>query len=176
MTAPRISDADLDWLACRYVLGELSGTELDSFEQLLAVADERACHAVVEAVMLVEGVAQIERSEVGVHLPPVQPMPRRTLRQVLVALACSAAAVVLAVGWLGFSGKSSDQQGVESASTVAALWIDAADAEDDQRLDRVLAVNHEQDDFEEEDAVPGWLLAAVTEQHNTDDGEEMMQD
>ena len=90
-------------------------------------------------------------------------------------MACSAAALVLAVGWLSFYQKTSDRPGTETATTVAALWIDGADAEEDQSIDRVL-VNQEQLDLEDEDAVPGWLLAAVTEQHNTEEGEEMMQD
>lgn len=173
MTAPQISDADLDWLACRYVLGELSGAELAMFEQL-AATDDRACTAVVEAVLLVEGVVLAERNPVEV--PVIQPAARHASYRINAALVGSAAALVLTVGWLSFFKKSFDQSAPETATTVAALWIDGADAEDDQSIDRVLSVNPEQLDLEDEDAVPGWLLAAVTEQHKTEDGEEMMQD
>lgn len=173
MIASRISDADLDWLACRYVLNELSGPELDKFEQMLAT-DDRACNAVVEAVLLVEGVVQAERSPVEV--PVIQPATRHASYRINAALVGSAAALVLTVGWLSFFKKPFDRPSGETATTVAALWIDGADAEEDQSIDRVLSVNREPLDLEDEDAVPGWLLAAVTEQHKTDDGEEMMQD
>lgn len=167
MTAPRISDADLEWLAFCYAAGELQDAELDQFEQLLAT-DERACMAVAQAVMLAQAVVQVAHS---VTIAP--PAPARSTRRSAIAAACCAACVALAAGWLSFTTPA-PKQSVETASTVAALWVQGAD--DDQSSDTILLASHEQVDLEDEDAVPGWLLAAVTEQHNAEDGEEMMQD
>ncbi|MES2788724.1 MAG: hypothetical protein V4719_03810 [Planctomycetota bacterium] len=173
MTAPRISDADLEWLAFRYAAGELRGMELDTFEQLLAT-DERACCAVAQAVTLGQAVVQCERWQIEHCVATVQsvkqPFPRRTV----VAAACCAASLLLAVGWLSFI-QSPDRQAVERSTTVAALWIQGAD--ETPVLEPVLVVNQELADLDEEDAVPGWLLAAVNEQPQADAGDEIiMQD
>ncbi|MDB5334496.1 MAG: hypothetical protein JWN70_115 [Planctomycetaceae bacterium] len=167
MTAPRISDADLEWLAFRYAAGELQGTELNSFEELLGT-DERACAAVAQAVTLGQAVLQVERDVVV-----VQPMKRGSARRAFAVAACCVASVAFAFVCLTFVNVS-HKQSSETAKQVAALWIQGAD--EDQSLEATTTVNHEQVDLEEEDAVPAWLLAAVTEQQKTEDGEEMMQD
>lgn len=187
MTAPRISDADLEWLAFRYAAGELQAAELDQFEQLLAT-DERACMAVAQAVMLGRAVMQIEqhsdkpghnecgqveRSQVERSITIALPAKARSTRRSAIAAACCAAGVALAAGWPSFTTPAS-KQSVETASTVAALWVHGAD--DEQASEAILPASPEPVDLEDEDAVPGWLLAAVTEQQNAEDGEEMMQD
>lgn len=187
MTAPRISDADLEWLAFRYAAGELQAAELDQFEQLLAT-DERACMAVAQAVMLGQAVMQIEQlsdkprhnergqveyGQVEHSVTIALPAKARSTRRSAIAAACCAAGVALAAGWPSFTTPAS-KQSVETASTVAALWVHGAD--DEQASETILPASPEPVDLEDEDAVPGWLLAAVTEQQNAEDGEEMMQD
>ncbi len=167
MTAPRISAADLEWLAFRYAAGELQGTELNTFEELLAT-DERACAAVAQAVMLGQAVMQVERGAAV-----VQPIRQRSARRALAVAVCCAASVAIAFVGLSFINVS-NKQSAEAATKVAALWIQGAD--EDQSFEAISAVNHEQVDQEDEDAVPAWLLAAITEQQKTEDGEEMMQD
>lgn len=170
MTAPRISTVDLDWLAFRYVVGELQGTELAEFEQLLAT-DDRACTAVVGAVMLVEGVVQVEQRQFEHSTAVAQPLSHRPVRRLAAAMACCIAGLVLAVGWLSFTETSSKRQTSEAATTVAALWVQGVDEDVGESVVSVNSDAADPEDPEDEDAVPGWLLAAVTEQQ-ANDGEE----
>jgi anti-sigma factor RsiW len=53
------AEEKLDWLAARYVLGELDAAEIASFEERLA-GDEAAADAVVAAVRLIEALVAAE--------------------------------------------------------------------------------------------------------------------
>ncbi len=172
MTAPRISDEELDWLAFRYVVGELHGTELEMFEKLSST-DDRFCTAVVEAVLLVEGVVQVEQRQIEPCVPVSQHIAHRPGRRLAAVAACCVAGLAVAIGWLSFVEKPADKQAIETASSVAALWVQGADEETNESA---VSVNPDVIDLEDEDAVPGWLLAAVTEQQQAADGEEVMQD
>ena len=175
MAAPRISAADLDWLAFRYAAGELQGAELNTFEELLGT-DERACSAVAQAVMLGQAVVQVEHQavvQVARDVAVVRPIRQPSAWRTLAVAACCVASVAVAFVGLSFINRS-QKQSAETATQVAALWIRGAD--EDQSLESTATLNQEQVGLEEDDAVPAWLLAAITEQQKTEDGEEMMQD
>lgn len=174
------SDADFGWLAFQYVSGELSGAELDAFEKLLATND-RVCAAVAEAVVLAGAVRVIESEAAPRPAILVQrSSPASSLagsaflkfsRRVLVA--CSVACGVLFVGWLSVRTPHEEGLSADSAATVASLWVAGADevAGDEAILPEVAAVK-----LVEEDPVPGWLMAAVTEQQQAMEDEEIIND
>ena len=165
------NDTDLDWLAFQYAAGELRGTELDQFEQLLAT-DERACAALAQAVLLGQAVVRCEQSARTVVVP-ARITDRRPAWQTI-AVACSVACVAVGVGWWK-PWSPAKNSGTAAASEVATLWIQGADED----LGEAQAV-HPHDvpdvDAEEDDAVPGWMLAAVTHQQQAADDEEIMND
>ena len=186
MTTNNFSPDDLDWLAFQYVAGELQGADLEAFEDLLA-SDDRACSAVAQAVQITEAVVCCEhdcgqsvnrelrsaRVASPVRQLGLQPAKRQLWRGLL-AVACSAASVAVMISWLNLQAPP-EQLLTGSETAVAALWVHNAD--DEATHDLVTATNTELHDSEEEDAVPAWLLAAVTEEQQTEtDDEEVMQE
>ena len=182
MTTKNFSPDDLDWLAFQYVAGELLGADLEAFEDLLAT-DDRACSAVAQAVQVTEAVVCCEHDygqSVNRELrlarvaSPVPQPAKRQLWRGLLAVACSAASVAVMISWLNLQAPP-EQLVTGSETAVAALWVHNAD--DEATHDLVTATNTELHDSEEEDAVPAWLLAAVTEEQQTEtDDEEVMQE
>ena len=178
MTAKTISDVDLDWLAFQYAAGELRGPELDRFEQLLAT-DDRACAALAQSMLLGQAIVQCEQSADVVIVPSrldstARPVGRRPSFQ-NIAVACCAACVALVLGWWQ-PWAPAGNSGSAVASEVAALWIEGAD--EDLGGEALAPHIHDVADqeAEDEDAVPGWLLAAVTEQQRAAEDEEIMND
>lgn len=176
-----IPDADLDWLAFQYVVGELCGAELDAFEKLLAT-DDRACGAVAEAVLLAGSVRVIESGTAPRVPQPVIQHSNQALsaaensflkfsRRVLVA--CAVACGLVLVGWLSGRGPQEESISADSAATVASLWVAGASEETG---DEVALPEPAAGELIEGDPVPGWLMAAVTEQQQAMEEEEIIND
>jgi hypothetical protein len=112
------SDAhnELQWLAFRYVAGELSGDEAAQFEDRLD-QDQQAREAVAAAVELTEAVVAS-----GADRPRVLPMRRRFRATAMWTFASAAAAACIAVVvWHGDSGRPASTAR-ESAQDVALTW------------------------------------------------------
>jgi len=170
MTIEHTPDSNLDWLAFQYAAGELQGAELQEFEKLLAT-DERACTALSRAVMLGQAVVQCEHSSSAVARP-ISPADsrsvarRRFLQQQIVAIAAVACSLLCVAWW---SLNTASPRTSNEAVTVASLWINGAD---DEAIPESAVADHEVSEFDDE-PVPGWLLAAVSEEQAGEDGEVM---
>jgi len=149
--------ADLDWLAEQFVLGELPPLEEEAVASRLseddALAAAVACASRLVAAVRAAGVA----SPASVAEPPPQPRHGRLpSRWLLVAAGATAAAVAWLVWPTPPDRPAGPPTGAGSAALVA-LWraaddTNASDSEssaDDGGLD-------------EPDSVPGWMLAAVS--------------
>lgn len=169
---------DIEWLAARYVLDELSPTDRELFENRLQ-SDERACAAVASATMLFANLDPILVGERTAVVQPAGNSSRRSARQRRGAwsLPLSLAVVgLIAVGlWLPLrSGSQGDPQTAQSphhAAELLRMW-QATDvrvelgAEDDTSLDGEITV-------------PSWMIAAVESDAvrvNGEQGEEEWED
>jgi hypothetical protein len=88
-----LSDRELDWLAFRYIAGELTDGESSEFESRLAT-DQEACEAVSKAVELAEVTSMANRGPlVEVSLPRASNHPDWTRR--VAWMVCGAAACLV---------------------------------------------------------------------------------
>lgn len=167
-------EPDLDWQAFLYLSGEMSPAEIAAFERLLET-DQTAREAVAAAVHLVGTVA-------GTPIPetvPVAALPRISSRKRgLIALAASAAVVLVALSVIGPGGRQSRDDNLAATtrpvhlpdlnavpiSEMLALWNQADRSDhrwpDDEDSDDE-SPSFTGDEEAEELTVPGWLLAAV---------------
>lgn len=164
----RHSDEDQQWMAFRYVSGELSAVEADAFE-LQMLDDEQLCDAVVEATLLSASIAASKQPTSVKLIPTESPSPSQRARQVdsqrstlaaVVAVCCCLTLVVAA-------GKFSDvsQTGEE------LRLVDSDESSDAERLVDAWAAGLGEDEIsvqvnggagEHELDVPEWLFAAVS--------------
>ena len=141
---------DLDWLADRFVLGELSQADERLVLDRLA-ADDRLAAAVARSSRLV---AALEVTR------PVGPRPtaqatRPGRGKVAVGLAAVAAAVALVACWPVLAPRLAGPVAAGGPQEVVRLWRqadEAAWAEEDPPAE---------DEAIDGDAVPDWMLAAV---------------
>jgi hypothetical protein len=155
------SSNDSDWLAVRFVLGELNDDEVAAFEQQLA-NDQTARDALVQATRLVEAVARLP-----VPTPAVRPATYRIGRRSVVAATLTAAGICLAL--LGYNAFMPPEQNVlaersspsADPARLASLWIDAAHS-----LNGVPEIENDEPMADSQSALlpPDWLLAAVEEE------------
>jgi hypothetical protein len=118
---------ELDWLAFRYVAGELASDKLGDFERRLA-DDQAACDAVSRAVELTCAIRAAEATTVA----PVFPAGRRRHEQSVRLAACAAACALVLIACLGFllpsesgpAGLSDASHGVDTAE-LAVVWSEA---------------------------------------------------
>jgi anti-sigma factor RsiW len=157
---PSRPPADLAWLARQYVLGELPDDESARFEATLA-DDPAACEAVAEATRLV--------LTLQVALP--QPMqPARTNHRLVAATALAAGVLVAVLAWRPavFEPTESEHDGLVRAEVIKARQIEARQLVQQWRGGRTLVgplMTSDEDDIEladSADAVPAWMLAAVS--------------
>ncbi|MDA1012937.1 MAG: hypothetical protein O3A00_00620 [Planctomycetota bacterium] len=170
MTSSETHLSDLDWTAFRYVSGELSVSEVDSFEQILA-DDLQAALAVSRAVQTTQAIQlTVPKTEPAVRSAIV--VTRRSdaawRNRIMVVLA---AACVLVVATLAFESsvprsdlvsqsfvdlpEETDAYSVAPDAELVAFWVDSESA-----LETELAppeVPSAANVLE----VPDWLLAAV---------------
>lgn len=137
-------DEALDWLARRYVLGELPAAEAAAFEAHLA-DDELAATAVADAARLV--MALEAAREVTITS---QTTGTSWAGRIAIGLAGLAAAVAM----IGLLPSRDDAAGGRSAE-LAERWAEIADTTTAEEL-------ADDDDTAAGDDVPDWLLAAVT--------------
>lgn len=151
---------DLDWLAFRYVSNEMTGAEIESFEQRLA-DDQSAREAVARAVDVSQAVSATRNDVIPIpsdHSPLTNlRSPVRRVRQIrwIAAAAASLAAGVLL--YHTFRGSS-------DLSSLAKVWakhfrqeaIDMPDAGLLADSEDAMAID-EDDDL----TVPAWMIEAV---------------
>ena len=154
------SSNDSDWLAVRFVLGELDATDAAAFEQQLAT-DQAARDAVVRATQLVQTLA-------AMPAPAVRPVRRSVSRRIVAALTVVAA--TLCVALIGYRSlvppvpEVVEQKPTRSVdpARLAALWLDSANS-----LNGIPEADAEEpspSDPHWELLPPDWLLAAVEEE------------
>lgn len=173
---------DLDWLAFRYVAGEMSADEAAAFEMKLA-DDQDAREAVSRAVELTERLAQAAPATADVALPVAdRPSPQPTWRRPLVRaaaplawMAAGAAAALLLVNLDPWPARPPIERGPGTPPPAAAGNRPAADAALWARLQAdgdwaspdlarwleeppALAADERDEDQESAD-VPSWIFA-----------------
>ncbi len=155
---------ELDWLAFRYVAGELAADEMSDFESRLA-HDQAACDAVSRAVELTSALFEATR------LAPVHPVRRRRLHPSLRLAAClSACALVLIVCYQYLPHSESDSSNASSAAAaeLAVVWSETRSEVANQENDSwgwPEAVDSSYPPTASEDSTalitPDWMLSAV---------------
>jgi len=153
-TAEAATDA-ADWLAVRYVLGELPATESAAFESRLT-EDQSARETLARAAQLVETLALVPH--------PVAIPPRRLPLGRIAAVAATLAAAVLVGLALRHGGDEAQPPRIAAdevdPARLIVLWSDAADAPNG---------NPAADEYGDSDpdaalVPPDWLLAAVEQE------------
>jgi anti-sigma-K factor RskA len=158
-------DEQRDWLALQYVLGELSDADREAFEERLG-DDLAACDAVAAASRLVLALrAAAPVPEVSPIEPAVATDSRHPKKSafsawlsVVVASAAMAVLCLFATRTPVSRPTSSDVVSVDhTAVELVSLWRSGMDADegDVDDMDEGL-------ESSSEDAVPGWMLAAVS--------------
>lgn len=153
-----LGTADVSWLAWRYLLDELDADADAAFERRLA-HDEAAAAAVAEAARLVEAVAGAASVGAVIDRPPV----RRHWLPVAAACAALVAGILLIVVSSGERPLGSTPVAGSRAAELVRLWSSGeqgavGDADDPHGI----GVGEEGVG----DEVPGWLLTAVTLDHD----------
>lgn len=162
--------SDLPLTALRYAAGELSGAELAEFEAQLET-DFDAQVALAEAVQLVSALAS--RSSVVVRRRVCHPVrdSRRRSRWFAVLSGGIVAAAMLIVIWQGSEPSGTGAAISENAAADATLsaWavvqLEDADVSEPDEAAALLAfeeeLSAEEENIEDAEIVPDWLLAAV---------------
>jgi hypothetical protein len=180
-----MNDSDLNWLAFRYVAGEMPDVELATFEQSLAES-QPAREAVAAAVLLAQAVTLAENTAAGPQrdLVPAGPALRRpTWRGHLAWALVGGAASLLIVGGLQMwrdmrapanavarnrPATAEDLSGLASQWTAAGEFdFDVADNGSSERRDvddssDASRTNLAMSELFEDITAPDWLLAAVS--------------
>jgi len=143
---------DLDWLAHRYLLDELSADEAAAFEERLG-ADEEAAAALARSVRLMAAVSSALSAAKQVEPVPATPDHHRKLFAGLTAIAATIALVcVLSVGQglkpVAASGDAADLVSIWREST-GEVPVESDSPTDDDEVEAAT------------DDVPDWLMAAV---------------
>jgi hypothetical protein len=161
-TNPAPSGSDLDWLACRHLLGELDEAEMAAFAERLG-ADDEAVAALERASQLLVAIEATSPSEMVagrvVRRDHSAAGAGRT-RAAWLGIGAAGIAAAVAVAVL-LSGPSAKPRG--RTAELLALWQINADGVRDDAFWRADAVWDDGEPVEEvADAPPAWLLAAVT--------------
>jgi hypothetical protein len=160
---------DLDWLAFRYVAGEMTDDESAAFELRLA-DDQLARDAVVEAVQLGECIVAIE-SQTPVVAVASAPAQGRWMEFFLAAAACG-----LLIATVAYQSGERSSPGI--SDQVAEAWSQRLDTDWSDIPGDDFAVNPEESDVPEagETAmtsdVPDWMLEAVRSLQSMDQSEQ----
>lgn len=146
------SPDDLDWLAHRYLLDELSADEAAAFEERLGT-DEETAAALARSVRLMAAVSSALDDAKQVESAPATPDHRRKLLAGLTAIAATIALVYVLSVRQGLKPVAASGDAVELVS----IWRESAGD---------VAVESDATTDEDEvqtaiDDVPDWLMAAV---------------
>lgn len=165
------TDADeRAWLAARYVLGELSESDAEAFEQAM-LDDAELCELVVNATRLQAGIAvacletSAETALPVVNLSVVDSTlafaaARSQVSRVAVSLAGLGLAGILLTFATGSGERSSGELAVVNAETVNALANLISESETSELL-ALQDVDTDVDPALSEVATPEWLLTAI---------------
>ena len=150
-----ISADDRDWLALRYVLGELSCDDAAAFEAVLA-DDQTSRDAVVQATRLVQALA-------AVPTPVARSAQPSRIGRWVAALTATAAIVLIAVVTYRGGARQEAQPGLAAheidPARLFVLWSASGDTlGGSSEMDVAEEVNG---DFQAGLLPPDWLLAAV---------------
>lgn len=140
--------ADLDWLADRFVLGELSADDEQAVVDRLATDDALAA-AVARSSRVIAALRAIPPASVE----PATPASSRT--RITVAAAAVAAALAIVACWPWLAPRSGPPVADGGPREVVRLWRQADETawpEEDPLAE---------DEPVDGDAVPDWMLAAV---------------
>ncbi len=194
-TAPQSSasgDADLQWLAFRYIAGEMTAEETAAFEQQMQT-DLAACEAVAAQVELSETVLAATRLQPVTTAGPVASGRNAWKWSYLAAVATAVAACLLAFvagGWLAENNTGDTPEIAQPAAADAVspelatqwsnarhdlkeAWLHPLPADPpavDETLEAIAGIDEDSDDQNSDDAVaddygaPSWMLAAVAVQ------------
>lgn len=152
---------DLNWLAFRYVAGEMAADESAAFEQRM-LSDLDACEAVIRSAQLCESVdAAFDQPAAPVMSPAKFAQPQETRpagRRMSVAASAVAGALALALFAVTSRDSVSTHEARETAEIVR-LWKDSADTSagvgDD--AEATVAETAQAADIH----VPDWMIAAL---------------
>jgi hypothetical protein len=151
----------LDLLAFRYIAGEMTAAEADSFEQRLA-DDQTAREAVACAVDLSHAIARVPADVIPLATTHHSPLtthsvsPRRWQR----SARWIAAAAAVALGVFGFQYFKGSSEQSRLAKVWANLWL-GSDAVAVPDHDLIADTKESITDDEDELTVPGWMIEAV---------------
>ncbi len=143
---------DLDWLAHRYLLDELSADEAAAFEERLGT-DEEAAAALSRSVRLMAAVSSVLHGVTRVEPAPATPVRRQ---KILAGLTAIAATIALVFG-LSVSQALKPVAASGDAAELVSIWRESAgempvESDSPADEDEVQAAT---------DDVPDWLMAAV---------------
>jgi hypothetical protein len=152
------TETDLDWLAFRYISGEIAVSEAEQFEALLA-DDQAARDAVVRAVELTQAIVAIQTASIR----PSAAMPQSWTQNVT-WISTSVAALVLVTLALNFNGPT--KSATSDSDNIAKAWLDrsAEPVTDSMTLNATLS---DEDEFATAEP-PNWMLEAVRSLHGDD--------
>lgn len=156
---------ELDWLAFRYISGELSLAETADFEQLLA-DDQPARDAVVRAVQLSEVIAATHSPAQPLSIG-LLPAVRNSWKQHLAWFSSGVAACLLVALALNFTRPAPARP--SAAADLADAWLNRATDLTESPSDS--GVSDLDADFATSDA-PSWMVEAVRSLHRDGDPEE----
>lgn len=153
---------DLNWLAFRYVAGEMAADESAAFEQRM-LNDLDTCEAVIRSAQLCESVdAAFDQPAAPVMAPAKLAQPHVETRPAGRRFSVAASAVAGALALTLFAVTSRD--GVPSheareTSEIVRLWSDSADASASvaDYADATVAETAQAADIH----VPDWMIAAL---------------
>jgi len=156
------TENDLDWLAFRYISGEMAASEAEQFELLLA-DDQAARDAVVKAVELTQAIVAVQTASISPS--PAMPQSRT---QNITWISTSVAALLVVTLALNFSRPSTIAPA--KSGDVAITWVERSA---DPPVDAEAISNGSADDVEEFVTAdpPNWMLEAVRSLHGDDSPE-----
>ena len=161
------TETDLDWLAFRYISGEMDASETEQFESLLA-DDQAARDAVVRAVELSQTIlaAQSVGSTSCLRIDARQSVSQPWLQHIT-WISSSVAALLLIALALNFNRPSSPPS--SESDNVASIWAERSTepATDPPALN---GSGSDEEEFVIADP-PNWMLEAVRSLHGDDSTE-----
>ena len=150
---------DLDWLAFRYISGEMAASEADQFESLLA-DDQAARDAVVRAVELSQAVLATQSMPQSEPIGLLSAVSQGWMQQVT-WISTSVAALLLVALALNFGQRPTPRQ--SDSDDLASAWLDrTADASVSETSGN--GVLGDETEFVTTDT-PAWMLEAVRSLH-----------
>jgi anti-sigma-K factor RskA len=148
---------DLDWLAFRYISGEMAVSEADQFESLLA-DDQNARDAVVRAVELSQIVLATQSTPQSESIGLLSAVSKSWMQH-LTWVSTSVAALLLVALALNFNRPRT--VATSNPDALAAAWLERSG---EVAANDPATINGEEEEFVTADP-PNWMLEAVRSLH-----------